>query len=516
MSEPQYRSRYQAVTRHGGDIAPYQPGADLMKRVREAIQARQLISHGQSILVGVSGGLDSMALLHILHELSRANGWKLSVAHLNHQLRGRSSDADERLVRRTCKELRLQIFVERTAVRELAKREKLSIEMTARQARHDFFARVAARKRISTIALAHHADDQVELFFIRLLRGSGGEGLAGMKWRSQLPKRDRESLTIGVRRLLFPRRALSIEIVRPLLGESKSAVREYAAANKIKFREDATNALLDILRNRIRHELLPLLRKRYQPALSEIVLRLMEVVGKEADLTKRMTQEWLDARRKRTPRKTLTEKSALQGKFAELPVAVQRRCLQMQLLAEGITPDFELIEHLRLKPEIGICVEQSRAPGGQISRDVDGFVHWRVPTPVKFNRRVWDMPLKGSSDRTQFDGVRIGWEIEAKTGISLPKYRPGTEYFDAEKVGSKVTLRHWRRGDRFQPIGMAQSVKLQDLFVNQKVPQALRHRLVVAESEKGEIFWVEGQRISERFQLTKGTKRRLQWQWKRD
>jgi tRNA(Ile)-lysidine synthase len=106
--------------------------------------------------------------------------------------------------------------------------------------------------------------------------------------------------------------------------------------------------------------------------------------------------------------------------------------------------------------------------------------------------------------------------MESKTGMKLPTRKAGTEYLDAELVGSKVVLRHWRKGDRFQPIGMSTEVKLQDLFVNQKVPRAHRHKLVLAETEKGHIFWVEGLRISERFQLTKGTKRRLQWQWSRD
>jgi tRNA(Ile)-lysidine synthase len=97
----------------------------------------------------------------------------------------------------------------------------------------------------------------------------------------------------------------------------------------------------------------------------------------------------------------------------------------------------------------------------------------------------------------------------------LPERKSGTEYFDAERVGLRIILRHWRKGDRFQPIGTPTALKLQDLFVNQKVPRALRHKLVVAESAKG-IFWVEGMRISERFQLTKATKRRLQWRWRRD
>lgn len=494
----------------------------LLEQVDKKIRAQELFERGQSILVGVSGGLDSMVLLHILHVLAKPNGWKLSVAHLNHRLRGRSSDGDERLVRRRCQELRLRLFVERADVRELANREKVSIEMAARKARHNFFRRVTAKKRISTIALAHHADDQVELFFIRLLRGSGGEGLGGMKWRSRLPVSEGvgELVTNGVRELLRPRRARSgVEVVRPLLGESKCALNEYAAANKINFREDATNASLDILRNRIRHELLPLLRQRYQPGLSEVVLRAAEIVGKEAELAKRIAEEWLSHKQKARPSsKAPTGRPASGEGFSALPVAVQRRCLQMQLLTEGVSPDYELIEHLRLKPDVEICVKPARGSTGYIVRDLDGLLGWRTTEKIEFGNGYQEVRLapNGAAGQTTFDAVQLRWKVEAKAGASLPKHSTGMEYFDADHVGSNVMLRHWRKGDRFRPIGLGQNVKLQDLFVNQKVPQALRHRLVIAESEKGEIFWVEGQRISERFQLTKGTKRRLQWQWKRD
>lgn len=558
MSEPQHRPQHARVAPRRGErrldrrlpTCQSNTRADVLKRVYKTIQARQLFSRGESILVGVSGGMDSMVLLHILFHLAKLNGWKLKVAHLNHRLRGRSSDADERLVRRTCKELGLPAFVERADVRRLATREKLSIEMAARKARHEFFARSAAKNEISSVALAHHADDQVELFFIRLLRGSGGEGLAGMKWRAPFPI------------------AKGVEIVRPLLGESKAALREYAVANTIEFREDATNASLDILRNRIRHELLPLLRERYQPALNEVVSRLMGIIGEEAELAKAMAEEWIrdtgcfdntrqnhgntGLRTVRSPSSSPSGRGNIQPpkktglavqSFSHLPKAVQRRCLQMQLLAEGVSPDFELIEHLRLKPEIAICVQGPGTSARSLIRGLDGLVRWRTTGTIKFDDRYREVSLlpnvnrgnmepgedpdRGRRERrlngpgdsagtTTFEAVKLCWKVESKAGKDLPKRRTGMEYFDADQVGSKVILRHWRRGDRFQPMGMGKSVKLQDLFVNQKVPQALRHTLLVAESEKGEIFWVEGLRISERFQLTKGTKRRLQWQWRRD
>ena len=261
---------------------------DLLQRVEQNIQYRRLLKRGQAVLVGVSGGLDSMTLLHALHKLSSRHRWRLTVAHFNHQLRGRSSDADEKLVRQTAAAMKLPFVAGRANVREFAQKSKLSVEMAARKLRHDFFARTAKERKIRVIALAHHADDQVELFFLRLLRGAGGEGLAGMKWRSPSPVDSK------------------IMLVRPLLDATKAELRGFARENKIRFREDATNASLDLPRNRVRNELLPLLQRRYQPALTKTVLRLMEIVGAEADVVGEMARRWLvkekwNARPRRRP-----------------------------------------------------------------------------------------------------------------------------------------------------------------------------------------------------------------------
>src|SRR5262245_31021571 len=186
-----------------------------------------------------------MVLLDVLRELAPRARWTLAVAHLNHRLRGRSSDADGRLVRKKAKELNLRCFVEAADVRKLAVDDGISIEMAARRLRHEFLARVAREQGIQTIALAHHADDQVELFFLRLLRGTGSEGLGAMKWSNPSPEDS------------------TVKLVRPLLGCSKMDLRRLASERKIPFREDASNTAQDIMRNRIRHDLLPLLQKHY-------------------------------------------------------------------------------------------------------------------------------------------------------------------------------------------------------------------------------------------------------------
>src|SRR5207302_1064798 len=211
--------------------------SDILTEVAENIRRRLLLRRGQRVLVAVSGGVDSLVLLDVLHKLAPSNRWRLTVAHLNHQLRGRSSQADERLVRKTAQKLKLPLVVKSANVRKFACAHKLSLEMAARKLRHDFLVRTAMRLKAPVIALAHHADDQLELFFLRLLRGSGGEGLAGMKWQNPSPQNPHILLT------------------RPLLGQSKSDLLSFAKEHGIHFREDATNAQMDFQRNRIRHEL---------------------------------------------------------------------------------------------------------------------------------------------------------------------------------------------------------------------------------------------------------------------
>jgi tRNA(Ile)-lysidine synthase len=476
---------------------------DLLQHVEENIQNRRLLKRGQAVLVAVSGGMDSMALLHLLHELSSRHQWKLTVAHFNHQLRGRSSDADEKLVRRTAAAMKLPFVAGRANVKEFAQKSKLSVEMAARKLRHDFFASATMERKIRVVALAHHADDQVELFFLRVLRGAGGEGLAGMKWRSPSPVDSK------------------IMLVRPLLDATKAELRGFVRESEIRFRDDATNASPDVPRNRVRNELLPLLLRHYQPALAKTVLRLMEIIGAEADLVGEIARQWLVSKQKtkRAPRPVPLPARRGEGGlrpgegtvFKDLPVAVQRRVLQLQLTELGVAADFELIEQLRQSSGKYVSV----SPNLSIARDADGKLDCKKYVASGFNVKDLSVNLAGRAGDVEFDGVRFGWRLETGANFARPHGQKACESFDADKAGGNITLRHWRPGDRFQPIGLRSPVKLQDLFTNRKIPRARRRELIVAAAENREIFWVECLRISENFKLTSQTKRRLVWRWQR-
>jgi tRNA(Ile)-lysidine synthase len=420
-----------------------------------------------------------MGLLDLLTRALPDAASRIVVTHFNHRLRARSSEADESLVRRAAAALGLQCVIGRAGRRP--SRGGDSIEMWAREQRHRFLAQTAKRLRCVAIVTAHHSDDQVELFFIRLLRGASPGGLAGMKSIGPSPWSDK------------------VQLVRPLLTFSRREIEAHAWACDLKHREDESNRSLRFLRNRVRHELIPLLRRGYQAGVERVVLRAQEQLAAEAELVHDLASRWLVSRRR--------------ARFERLPVAVQRAVIERQLPALGVVPEFGLIESLRLHAGQAVSVSSrlrlQRTAAGVIERAT-------APLAERFASGAVSLTLSGRGT-VKFARVVFRWEIVPARGWPrrLARKPADEEWFDADRVGTCVVLRHWRRGDRFQPIGMASPVKLQDYFVNRKVPAAARRRLVLAEAADGVLWWVEGGRLGEGFKLTSATRRVLRWCWKR-
>jgi tRNA(Ile)-lysidine synthase len=240
-----------------------------------------------------------------------------------------------------------------------------------------------------------------------------------------------------------------------------------------------------------------MLVKQYQPALRRTTLRLMDILSAEAEFITQTAEAWF-RKKSRAP-------------FEPLPAAIQRRCLQLGLFKLGLDVDFDLVERLRAAADQPVAVN----PQTSVCRDAAGQVRLRPTAPIAFNPRRLTVDLTRKSGMVVFGRLKISWEIQGRGQglLSASERTAGTEYFDADKVGPSIVLRHWRRGDRYQPIGMTSSVKLQDLFCNQKVPRAERHWRVIAATTRGELVWVQGLRIAELFKLDKGTVRRLKWDW---
>jgi tRNA(Ile)-lysidine synthase len=268
-------------------------------------------------LVGVSGGHDSVALLHLLTD----NGYRrLVVCHLDHQLRGRASTADAKFVKTLAMKLKLECEIGRTGVAALAKQTKQSIETAGRNARYEFFARIARRRRCPTVLLGHHADDLVETFLLNLFRGAGPAGLGSIR---QIATRRRDGV--------------ELTIIRPLLGTTREEIGAYLKERHLKFRDDLTNATLDALRNRVRHRIIPYIEKQLGRKVSGALRRAAIIAADEA--------EWAESQ---------VESLAIQSRelgvkeLREQPRALQRRTIHRWLQSRGVEDlNFETIERVR-------------------------------------------------------------------------------------------------------------------------------------------------------------------------
>ena len=432
---------------------------------------------GGRLLVGVSGGLDSMVLLQLLHGLPGGR-LALGVVHVNHGLRGPESLADERLVRNMARGMKLAFFLHHPPVRRIAATEGISLEMAARDARHQAFVSTAKEWGCGACALAHHRNDQVELFLLRLLRGAGAGGLGGMEPKS--PSAYSKDLML----------------VRPLLEFDREELAAYAREKHVLYREDSSNLDEGIPRNRIRRRVIPLLREM-QPALGEVMARSMELLRAEDAATAGAARDWLEAHTRTS--------------FEALPLALRRHVVRRQLFDAGVTPDFDLVETLLGSP--GMVVNGPDGSRWELSAKGD-----LREAPVEKGdyleaRRELDLAVDGLTG--EFEGGHYDLR-EVKRPARLQIKQVGDcEYFDADRLSGRLVLRHWQPGDRYRPIGMTGTAKLQDIFVNTGVPREERRTRAVLADAGGEIIWVEGLRIGDFAKVRQETRRMLCWSWRR-
>ena len=434
----------------------------MLSKVQAALA--KTLAPGETLLIGVSGGPDSVALLHILVEL----GWRPHVCHLNHQLRGADSDADAEFVKQLTTRYGLPSTIEAGTV--------APDEDSARRARQEFFERVADHTGIKKLFLAHTADDQVETFLLRLLRGAGVPGLVG----------------------IWPERQLGmLRVIRPLLKVRRLEIMEYLAAKKLSYREDKSNADTRFTRNRIRHELLPLLEREYNPSIRDVLLNTAEILRDEDFyLLHHVAQRFY---------MTACQNDAVNVKtLANYPIAIQRRVLRFWLGGDsesGPSFTFDQIEAVR-------HAALGDTPGAAIDLPDNLVVYREYEWLQKANRKDLE-PVKGNwplslSGETVIRELGVRFVVEG--GGESP--RPG-ECFDAAALGQGLFVRTWENGDRFQPLGMSETKKLQDFFVDEKVPRLRRGRVPLVCTGDGRIAWIVGQRIAETFKVRDDTRRIL-------
>jgi tRNA(Ile)-lysidine synthase len=447
----------------------------MLKQISHFIRANNLFATGERVVVAVSGGADSVALLDILVSL-RDLRLELVAAHLNHMLRGSESDGDEEFVRKLAESYGIPIVVRSIDVDQVARQERRSLEDAGRSARYAFFDEVSAGQGASSVALAHHADDQAETVLLRLLRGAGGSGLCAMAPRS------------------------AGRYVRPLLGVGRGEIEEYLRARGIAWRNDSSNLDGSFLRNRVRHELIPFLRG-YNPAISRRLAATAEALAADEEFLDAATDEAFARNAVRSADRVTLSVPGVCSEPRGIRLRLYRRAV---LQAKG---DLTRISFRHLQSLDRLIFA---APPHLSLTLPDAMRAEKCYDEVTFSSMGGRLPLLHGE--ILLDGPGI-YPIPGRWTISVDFAQPPgdlkstpatTAYFDLEQAPFPWRIRGFRPGDRFSPFGMAGHKKVKDLFIDAKIPLSAR-RLVPLLFCGETLLWVGGIRSSNAASLSERT-----------
>ena len=454
----------------------------LIDTIKKTIKKFGLIEKGDRVIVAVSGGPDSTALLLALDSLKREYGLKLHVAHLDHMFRAAGeTKKDREYVSSLSKRLGIPLIFKRIDVPAYAEESGLSLEEAAREKRYGFLLKAAKDAGAKKIALGHTLDDQAETVLMRLVRGSGLGGLRGIP-----PSRPLDGALI----------------VRPLIEVWRKEVEEYLKGMAVKPRQDATNFMRKFLRNRIRHELMVFLKK-YNPNIKEVLARSAQNFSYDYEVLSDAVDRSCKGCLKSKDGYAAVDLRRLKGKKTGIRRGILRKAIE---ISKG---DLRGIDYSHIEDVEDLIKAGKGAldlPGKtRIVRTKDSLVFGKTKTEAAFPK-VWRrISVPGS---TFIPGLKLTFDARF-TGpdVKLGKSKTA-EYFDFGKIKGPLYVRTWEKGDRFRPLGMAKQKKLQDFFIDLKIPRGKRDKVPLLVSGK-DIIWVCGLRLSDSVKIGGGTERIL-------
>lgn len=421
-------------------------------------KVKQLSKPGASYLLTVSGGMDSMLMLHLFHELKLS----CSVAHCNFKLRGADSDADEELVRKTAATYGFPFYTKSFQTKSFSEEKKISIQMAARELRYEWFESLLREHQIIHLVTAHHANDQSETMLLNFVKGKSILSLSGIP-------------------------STNNQIIRPLLSFTKEELHQYAKQNNIIWREDVSNASVDYERNFIRHSIIPTL-KEINPSLDQSLQQSSESLKEISEYILNQFQQWKEKSC------SVTKDNLVLNNLESLTTSsLPKNFLFLLLQPYGFTaPVIRQISE-NLQAESGTTYF---SPTHQLTFNRNSI----LINPIReADQQIIVIPKSGL---VQSPDIQLRIEEVKEADFSLGQQ---VAFLDADKVQFPLELRHWLPGDHFIPLGMSQSRKLSDFFIDNKVPLPEKNRVWLLLSE-GEIAWIAGYRISQRFALSDTTK----------
>ncbi|MFC2130747.1 tRNA lysidine(34) synthetase TilS [Bacteroidota bacterium] len=458
----------------------------LLDKIESCLNRDIYFNPGSLVLLAVSGGVDSITLMDIFANLTlKFPLMKLTVAHYNHRLRGKSSDADEEFVRKMAAKYNIPFFNANGNVKQYAELKGISIEHAARNLRYKYFERTAKKINADYVATAHTSDDSAETFFINLFRGSGITGLSGIPVRRSLIKR--------------------ISLIRPLIKIRKRDLIKYAELRKLKWKEDETNKLLYYTRNKIRHELMPKIEEQFSPSAVELINRTQKLLQGADSIISKHVQKAIA---------TLIH-SKIAGRFA-IKLAILQTFddfLKGEIILKALANNFNIqnlsmqtidrIIALEDKPVGSIC-EINKSYYALKDRGILIFAQKKT-----YQKTFLPIEKEGEFvvDSQDCEGRKLALKKVTKSQVKLSD-NPKIEYLDWDLVPSGLYLRSWDEGDTFKPLGMQGKMKISDFFTNEKVPLFDKNKIMLLTS-KSDIIWICGMRVSDNFKITGQTTKYL-------
>jgi tRNA(Ile)-lysidine synthase len=469
---------------------------DLLAVIKRTLATYHMLTPGDRVLVGVSGGPDSMVLLYLLNHLAPALKISLGVAHLNHGLRGRCAGHDARIVEQAATRFRLPCHVANADVAKVKQGLKLSLEEAARRVRYAFFQKIMQDAEYNKLALGHHLDDNAEQILIAILRGSGPRGLAGIA-----PFRENR-------------------ILRPLIHVRRSQIEAYAKKMDIPWATDASNQDLRFMRNRIRHHLLPLLSSEYTPRIANQLSQLADVIRTEEEwIGGLIAAPYADAIVEHKKDSLILNAETLRLMHPALVRRVIRRALQdfcgtLRRISFTHIQDVQALiingtdgKTVHLPRGVRIRRDKNRLEITRI-RDYRRTVNQQKGTNPPPTQRVIPLPFPST---IKFDPMGIGITFFCCGPDQLPPWQtmePNRAFFDMDRLSLPLILRFKLPGDRFMPLGSAGSQKVKKYFIDHHISRKDRARTPVLADQR-QIIWLVGQRIDERTKVTSATARVL-------
>lgn len=466
------------------------------KKILDTILAHKLIEPGEGVVAGVSGGPDSVCLIHVLSTLRDELGMKLYAVHVNHMLRGEEADTDEEYTGRLCSGLGVPLHVLRTDVAAVAAEMGISVEEAGREVRYREFGRHAEAVGAAKIAVAHNRNDQAETVMLNIIRGTGTRGLCGMEY-------------------------MRGNIIRPLLATDREEIERYCREAGLSPRTDSTNLAGEYTRNKVRLGLFSYINENFGVSIVDSLCRLAE----NAAADQRYLEKCAAGAFEYALRESGDGRVGMEiARLRELDPAILMRVLRQAVMhaagsAKGVgSVHYQALSDLVRKGTTGMQAELPRGIKASVSYGVLNVFHDGNPgeeeqCPAEFSR---DIEVPGTTVVPEAGAVL---EASVHPVLSIDKYKslgynPYVQYFDYDLLKKGIHIRNRRPGDIFRPFGSGGTKKLKEYFIDSKIPREERSRIPLV-CKGNEVVWVIGHKISDKFKVTENTKKVLKIEFNR-